>query len=220
VRARPSAYNVDRRRASRARGWVVAIERVEAAERPEAAERARYLFSVDEYERMGEAGIFPPECRVELIEGEIVLMNPINEPHSGTVNWLVGFFSEALGRTVVVSVQNPIRIRPRNEPRPDLALLRPRADYYRNGHPSLGDVLLAIEVADSTLAYDTRVKVPMYARAGIPEVWVVDVNRPAILVYREPTPEGYAETRAYRPGEVVSPLAFPELAIGVSDVVG
>lgn len=183
-------------------------------------ERTKYLFTVDEYERMGQAGILGEDSRVELIEGEIIRVNPIGGPHAGTVNRLTRLFTRALGDRAVVAVQNPIRLAQRNEPQPDLALLRPRPDFYAGGHPIPSDVFLAIEVADTTLEYDTRVKVPLYARHGIPETWVIDVNRAALLVYLDPNGAGYATTRVLRRGDEIRPSAFPDLLVAVHDILG
>jgi Uma2 family endonuclease len=150
-------------------------------------------FSVEDYHRMGETGILGPELRTELIDGEVVEMPPIGHPHAGTVNLLGDLLREALGRRAIIAVQNPVFLDDHTEPLPDIALLRPRADYYRNGHPTPDEVLLIIEVADSSLAYDRDVKLPRYARAGIPEVWLVDLGRRRLLRYRGPAGAVYTE---------------------------
>jgi Uma2 family endonuclease len=135
----------------------------------------RWHFTVADYHRMGETGILGAGDRVELIEGEIVAMPPIGSPHGGRVNRLNRLLSAALGDRAVLSPQNPIVLGEHSEPEPDLAVLRPRADFYTESHPQAADALLLIEVADSSIAYDLQVKVPLYARHGIPEVWVVDI---------------------------------------------
>lgn len=150
-------------------------------------------FSVADYHRMGETGILGPELRTELIDGEVVEMPPIGHPHAGTVNLLGDLLREALGRRAIVAVQNPVWLDDHTEPLPDIALLRPRPDYYRNGHPTPDAVLLIIEVADSSLAYDRDVKLPRYARAGIPEAWLVDLGGRRLLRYSRPAGAGYAE---------------------------
>src|SRR5436309_1828637 len=140
-----------------------------------AAKPTRRLFTVDEYYRMAKAGILNEDDRVELIEGEIIQLPPIGGPHGSIVirlNWL---FSDRLRGRAVISPQNPFRISARSEPLPDFQLLRPRADFYRR-HPEPPDVLLVVEVSDTTLAYDQRVKIPLYARSGVPEVWIVDIR--------------------------------------------
>jgi Uma2 family endonuclease len=150
-------------------------------------------FSVADYHRMGEAGILGPELRTELIDGEVVEMPPIGHPHAGTVKLLSNLLKEHLGATAIVSVQDPVWLNDHTEPLPDLALLRPRPDYYRNGHPTPGDVLLIIEVADSSLSYDRDVKLPRYALAGIPEVWLVDLAGRRLLRHCQPAGRTYAD---------------------------
>lgn len=150
-------------------------------------------FSVEDYHRMGEAGILGPELRTELIDGEVVEMPPIGHPHAGTVKLLSNLLKEQVGAAAIVSVQDPVWLNDHTEPLPDIALLRPRPDYYRNGHPAPGDVLLIIEVADSSLAYDRDVKLPRYARAEIPEVWIVDLEGRRLLTHRRAAGDVYAE---------------------------
>jgi Uma2 family endonuclease len=152
-------------------------------------------FSVEDYHRMGEAGILGPELRTELIDGEVVEMPPIGHPHAGTVNLLADPLKEAVGRKAIVAVQNPVWLDDYTEPLPDIALLRRRADYYRNGHPASDDVLLLIEVADTSLAYDRDVKLPRYARAEVPEAWV-DLGGRRLTIYRRPAQGAYTETIA------------------------
>ncbi len=180
-------------------------------ERPTAATPHR--FDVDDYYRMAEAGILSAKDRVELIEGEIVDMAPIGSEHGGRVNRLNRLVSQAVadGR-VIVSIQNPLRLDRRNEPQPDLMLLRPRADDYASSHPTAADVLLLVEVADSSLAYDRGPKLALYARYGVPEVWVVDLAGRAVEICREPSPEGYAERSRLGEG-LATPILLPELAI-------
>jgi Uma2 family endonuclease len=150
-------------------------------------------FRVEDYHRMGEAGILGPELRTELIDGEVVEMPPIGHPHAGTVKLLANLLKERLGTAVVVSVQDPVWLNDYSEPLPDIALLRPRADYYRNSHPTPDDVLLLIEVADTSVAYDRDVKLPRYARAGIPEAWLVDLGSRRLTVCRHPVGDAYTE---------------------------
>src|ERR671938_544657 len=136
---------------------------------------AKRCFSVDEYYRMGEAGILTEDDRVELIEGEIIEMSPIGSRHAACVNRLNTLLGRHLRQTAIVSVQNPIRLDAYSEPEPDVALLRPRADYYESGHPTPADALLIVEVADTSADYDRIIKLPLYAKAGIPEAWLVDL---------------------------------------------
>ena len=141
---------------------------------------------------MGETGALAPDARVELIDGEIVDMPPIGSVHAGIVNQLNRMLGQAVGDTAVVGVRNPVELSNRSEPEPDLTLLRPRDDFYKRAHPRPADVLLVIEVADSSLAWDHDVKRPLYARHGIPEVWIVDVGGGRLLTFAEPTDDGYA----------------------------
>ena len=153
----------------------------------------RHRWTVDEYRRMGETGTLAPDARVELIDGEIIDMAPIGPLHSGTVNQLNRLLGEAVGATAVVGVQNPVELSNRSEPEPDLTLLRPRADFYKRALPRASDVLLAIEVADSTLAFDRDDKRSLYARHGVPEYWLVDVNGGRVLTFRDPSGDGYRD---------------------------
>ena len=132
-------------------------------------EIARHSFTVEEFERMGEACIFPPDARLELIEGEIVEMSPIGSPHAACVDALALLFNEIARRRFIIRVQSPVRLNDFSEPQPDVALLRWRDDFYRSAHPTPADVLLVVEVSDTTVETDRKVKVPLYARAGIPE---------------------------------------------------
>ena len=150
-------------------------------------------FSIANYHRMGEAGILGPELPTELIDGEVVEMPPIGHPHAGTFNLLSDLLKEAVGRRAVIAFQNPVRLDDYTEPLPDIALLRPRADYYRAGHPAPDDVLLLIEVAETSLAYDRNVKLPRYARAGIPEAWLVDLGGRRLTMHRRPAGGAYTE---------------------------
>src|SRR5262249_50900301 len=158
-------------------------------------ERPRRLFTVDEYHRMAEAGVFGPEERVELIDGEIIQMSPIGPRHAGGVINLNRILITRLGNRAVVSPQNPVVIWPRSGPQPDLLVLRPRPASYSRAHPTPADVLLAIEVADTTARFDRIVKARLYARARIGEYWLVDVDEERVDVFRAPGGEAYADTR-------------------------
>jgi Uma2 family endonuclease len=160
---------------------------------PASALGRAHPLSVGDYHRMGEVGILGPELRTELIDGEIIEMPPIGHLHAGTVKYLANRIKEAVGRGAVLSVQDPVWLDGYSEPLPDIALLRPRADDYRSAHPGPADVMLVIEVADSSLAYDRDVKLPRYARAGIPEVWLVDLAGRRLLIHRRPDAGRYAE---------------------------
>ena len=175
----------------------------------------RRRFDVGAYYRMADTGILAPKDRVELIDGEIVEMAPIGSAHSGTTNRLTGLVGRlASDGRVVASVQSPLRLDPFNEPQPHLMLLRPRADDYTTSHPT-ADVLLLVEVADSSLAWDRGPKLDLYARHAVPEVWIVDLPGRAAEVCRGPGPDGYAERRRLTEG-IVAPMLVPGLEIDVA----
>jgi Uma2 family endonuclease len=134
--------------------------------------------------------------------------------------YLNSVFSARLGNRSTVSVQNPIRVSPSSEPQPDLALLRPRADFYASGHPSPADVLLVVEIADSSLVTDRDVKTPLYARAQIRETWVLNLVSDTLEIYRQPSPDGYREVSILRDGDTVSPEAFPDVVLSVAAILG
>jgi len=177
---------------------------------------ARRLFTVDEYHRMADAGILAEDERIELIDGEIVQMAPIGIRHAGCVINATKLFITRLGDRAVVSPQNPVVILPRSEPQPDLLLLRPGISYSRK-RPTAEDVLLAVEVADTTVRFDRLVKGRLYARAGISEFWICLAAEGGVEVYREPRPEGYAGMTLYGRDQQVSSLAFPDVSFAVSD---
>ena len=153
----------------------------------------RHRHTVDEYHRMGEADVFDVGARLELIDGEIIEMAPIGSMHAGTVTRLARLLERAVGDTAIVYVQNPVVLNNRSEPQPDLALLKPRDDFYTERYPAPEDVLLIIEVSESTLRYDQEIKVPMYARTGIPEVWIVDLTSNQLHRYRQPSEYGFSQ---------------------------
>lgn len=178
-------------------------------------------FTVDDYHRMGEAGILAPEDRVELLAGEVVDMSPIGPLHAGTVGRLTTLLSSRLGTRVIVWIQNPLLLRPEaSEPQPDVALLHPRPDFYTRAHPEAHDVYLVIEVADTSVEKDREVKFPIYARPGIPEAWLLDLLADRLEVHRRPTPDGYQDLRLFQRGESVAPQAFPDLVLMVDDLLG
>lgn len=181
---------------------------------------ARRRFTVEDYHRMARAGVLTEDDRVELLEGEIIEMAPIGSRHAAVVDRFTRSFAQNVGRRAIVRVQGPVRLGEHSEPQPDLAILRPRADFYAHAHPGPEDILLLVEVAEATADYDRKVKVPLYARAGIPEVWLVDLLADQIEVCRGPSPEGYRETRVVRRGEAVMPQALPGVSLSVDEVLG
>ena len=177
--------------------------------------------TIDEYHRMGEEGVFPPDARVELIRGEIVEMSPIGPRHAGSVRRFNRNFSARLSPYAIVDVQNPVEMREQeSEPQPDIVLLRLQDDLYSAATPTPGDTLLVVEVADSSLSFDRRVKMHLYAEAGIPESWLVDLKSSTLFVYRRPSPDGYQDVRAYRRGESVAPEAFPDVRFTLDEILG
>ncbi len=172
-----------------------------------------YRFTVKDYHRMAEADIFDPEARVELLDGEVVEMSPIGTSHGACVDRVAQEVVLALGRRAIVRVQGAIQIGEFSEPQPDLAVLLPRADFYLDQQPMPPDILLAVEVADSSLRYDLVRKAPFYLAAGVPEVWVIDLTGRVLHVFRSGL---HIELRA---GESVSPEAFPDLVLEVATIL-
>jgi Uma2 family endonuclease len=182
---------------------------------------ARHRLDVDDYHRMGEAGILTEDDRGELIDGELIDMAPIGQDHAGTTGVLNHALALAFSRRAIVWMQNPLRLDRFNEPQPDITILRPRDDFYRRGEPpGPADVLLLIEVADSSLRHDRGVKLPLYARAGIAEVWVVDLRQRVMEVHRGPGADGYATVTTHGPEDTVSPALTPEIRLALRDVLG
>ena len=181
---------------------------------------SRRLFSVHEYHLMARAGILCEDDRVELIDGEIVEMAPIGSRHAARVDWLTRVFTSKLGEVVIVRVQNPIGLGERNEPQPNITLLRPRPDFYANAHPSPEDILLVIDVADSSLDYTRGVKVPLYARAEVAETWLMDLVADHIELYRQSREGQYRQVIYATRGEQISPQAFPNVVLSVDELLG
>lgn len=179
----------------------------------------KHRISVDAYHRMGDAGVFAPDARIELIDGEIFDMAPIGSRHASVVDQLTRIIVGAVGERAITRVRGPVRLGDLSEPEPDLALLLPRADYYRDALPGGADVLLIIEVADSTQHLDRRVKVPLYARHGVPEVWVIDLENGLVHFHRRPDNGTYAEISATEHPEVTPIAALPGITIDLSGVL-
>ncbi len=179
----------------------------------------KHRISVDEYYRMAEVGLLAPDARVELIEGEIIDMAPIGTDHNSVVNDLNHLLVHAVGDQGIVQIQGVVRLDRSSEPQPDVALLLPRDHRFRHAHPSPADVLLLIEVSDSTLRYDRDVKVPLYARSGIPEVWIVDLQNAELHCWRVPERGRYLrQTTTKAPG--ITPVAgLPGVEIDLSKLL-
>jgi Uma2 family endonuclease len=175
------------------------------------AKTNKFLLTTHQYHLMYEAGVFQEGDHYELINGEIRAMSPIGRKHVACIIRLDNVLQKKLGDRVMVSTQNSILLDDNSQPQPDLAILQPRDDFYESGLPTPEDILLIIEVADSSLDYDRDVKAPLYAAAGIPEMWLFDVNKRAIAVYSQPSALGYKQINLYNEGDSLSMLAFPEL---------
>jgi Uma2 family endonuclease len=189
----------------------------EILERPQAPTRRR--FDVEAYYRMAEAGILGDRRRVELIDGEIIDMAAIGSPHAEVTNRLARLFSRALRDEVALgNMQSPLRLDAYNEPEPDLMILRPRAGGYRASHPNAADVLLLVEVSETSLAYDRGVKLALYARFGVPEVWIVDLPGSAVEVYREPKEGAYASRERLTDG-LLAPAVVPGVTVDVAGLL-
>jgi len=180
----------------------------------------RRRFTVAEYYLMAKVGILHEDDRVELIEGEIVEMAPIGRYHASSVDRLTRVLSQGVGQRVILRVQSPIHLGEHSEPQPDISLLRPKDDFYASGHPGPEDVLLLIEVADTTAEYDRQVKIPLYARAGIGEVWLVDLTQDQVEVYRQPGPRGYRQILMPDAEDRLAPQALPDLELTPRDILG
>jgi Uma2 family endonuclease len=180
----------------------------------------RRPFTLGEYLRLTAEGVLGPEERVELIDGEILTMTPIGPLHAGTVNALNRLLTRLLDGRAVVAVQNPVVLGEHLMPQPDLSVARLRPDAYRLAHPTAEDLLLLVEVADSSLVLDQQHKVPLYAAAGVAEVWLVDLVRRRVLAHRDPGAGGYREVIEAGPGSTVAPHAFPDAALPVDEILG
>ena len=168
---------------------------------------------------MAETGVLHPDARVELLNGEIIDMSPIGPFHGGLVNRLVRLFTKNSKSRWIVSAQNPLRLDDHSEPEPDVTLLKPAADDYTSRHPRPDDVFLLIEVSDTTLDYDRTEKLPAYGRAGVAEVWIVNLNETLIEIYREPHFTGYGSKTIVRAGDTIAPLAFPDAVVDVAELL-
>ena len=178
----------------------------------------RRKITVKEYDQMYEAGIFQPDERLELINGEIIKMPPMNAPHMSYVIRLSRFFTEKLSRRAIVATQLPIVIDNDSEPEPDISILHWRKDDYFSAKPTACEVYLLIEVASTSLVYDREVKLPLYARARIPEVWILKVQDQQLEVYRHPQENTYTEQQLLKPSDKIASLAFPDIELTLSDI--
>lgn len=179
---------------------------------------ARHKLSIEDFHQMGQAGILREGSRVELIDGELIDMAPIGSLHASVVSTLSMFFARQVGEHAFVSTQNPLSLPPDSEPQPDLALLKPRADRYRDALPSGQDVLLVIEVAYTTADYDREIKLPLYARHAVPEVWLIDLVSGTFEMHREPTAKGYRQLLRPARGEAITPALIANVRLPLSEI--
>lgn len=180
----------------------------------------RRTFTVDDYHRMVRAGILTEDDRVELLEGEIVEMVPIGSRHQACVDRLNELLARRAAEQAILRVQGPIVLGERSEPQPDLILLRRRPDFYATSHPRPQHVLLVIEVAETSADYDRQVKMPLYARAGVPEVWLVDLEGQAVEVYRKPAGGTYEDMRRLQAPHRLSVEALPRAEVAIEEILG
>jgi Uma2 family endonuclease len=184
-----------------------------------AFDRRPLRISVSRYRKMAECGVLTEQDRVELIDGEILEMAPIGPPHSGSLNWLTRLFVLALRDAAVVAVGASLELGEYSEPQPDLMLLTARADCYGGKMARPADVLLLLEVSDSSLRFDAGPKRALYARHGIPEYWIVDVRGRRLIAHRDPRGAEYSRISEHGAGETVAPLAFPGVGVAVGELL-
>ena len=178
------------------------------------------LFTVDDLDQMLESGVLTEDDNVELLNGELVTMSPVGSRHAACVKRLNHFFSQTIGDKAIVSVQDPIQIRPNSQPEPDIAILRVRHDFYMDAHPEAADVLLLIEVSDSSLDYDKEIKLGIYGRGGVPEVWIINLQDEQVDSYRGPFNGGYRLRERFLLGENIKADLLPKLEVNISQVFG
>ena len=185
-----------------------------------AVQVTRWQFTADDYERMITAGILAEDDRVELIDGEVIAMSPIGPPHAAIVNRLNALLNRRFAGAAIVSVQNPIRLNDYSEPQPDLAVLRPRDDFYAQSHPTASDILLLVEVADTSLAYDRTEKLPRYAQESIPEVWLVDLDNELVTQYARPALNQYRHQVTLARGQTLVAQSVANFEISIDTIFG
>ena len=181
---------------------------------------ARRHFNVTEYYRMAETGILSESDRVELIDGEVIEMSPIGSRHAACVDRLNQALSLFAGKHLIVRVQNPIRLDEYSEPQPDLCLLQRRADFYAQAHPTPADVLLVVEVADSSAGFDREVKLPLYAQESVPEMWLINLWGDTVEIYSQPSGGTYQKSRELKRGEIITSETIAQLSLAANDVLG
>jgi len=179
----------------------------------------KHRISVEEYYHMAETGVLRPDARVELLDGEILEMSPIRPFHGGVTKFLIQFFSSSSKGKWITAAQNPAHLDDHSEPQPDLMLLKPSSNFYRKRHPRPEDIFLLVEISDTSLEKDQEKKLPAYARAGIAEVWIVNLNELTIKVYRQPHFAGYRSKAILQAGDQASPQLFPDVMLDVAELL-
>jgi Uma2 family endonuclease len=179
----------------------------------------KHRLTVDDYHKMGAIGILSEEDRVEMIEGEVIDMAPIGSAHAACVRYLLHAFAPQLANAATLDIQNPLQLDEHSEPQPDLMLLKPRPDFYLRAHPQAKDVLLLVEVAESSVAYDREVKIPLYARHQLPEIWLFDLRAQRLDIFLDPSPEGYKKILCPSREERVTPSLLPGIIISWADAL-
>lgn len=180
----------------------------------------RHRITVHEYHRMAKTGLLAPDARVELIEGEIIDMPPLGNPHMAVVDRLNRLLLNAVGERAIVRVQGSVRLGRFSEPQPDAVLLKPREDFYASRSATPEDCLLVVEASDSTLRKDYRIKVPLYARHGVPEVWIVDINGKQIHFFRSPVEGEYTDVSSTAQLGAKSIALLPDVTVDLSRLLG
>ena len=178
----------------------------------------KYRLTVEQYYKMAEVGILGTEQRTELIEGEIIEMSAIGTKHAICVSNLSELLTLRTIQIAHVRQQNPVHLSDHSEPQPDIALVKRPSNLYVDCHPTCEDIFLLIEVSDSTLKYDREIKIPLYAKAGIPEVWIANIEAQIFEVYRLPSQDGYQKIQSYSKGEVIQIELLADISIAVDDI--
>ncbi|MFN7117341.1 MAG: Uma2 family endonuclease [Saprospiraceae bacterium] len=184
-----------------------------------ATQAQKRLFTVEEYYKMAEVGILAPDARVELINGEIIEMSPIKSNHAGHVRRISTLLNEILLRKAIIDIQNPLHINAHSEPQPDIMVLKLSPDFYTSRHPKPEDVYLLIEVADTSVRYDREVKLPLYAAAGVPEVWIVNLKKRCVEQYRQPKDDEYTLHEVAQEDDILQLTSF-DIKIEASAILG
>ena len=176
-------------------------------------------FTVEQYHKMVDVGILSEQDRVELIRGEIIEMSPIGLKHAACIKRLNQLFSKKLGDLVLIGIQDPVQLNDISQPQPDVVLLKPRDDFYQSRVPQAEDILLLIEVSDTTLKYDRETKIPLYGENAIQEVWLVDLNQHYLEVYRQPLKKGYQNIQKLQPPGIISLSFFPSFSLNLDEIL-